>query len=111
MTINKNPDWYLLFGGTSEDGRGVPVYKSRTTLPEAALTFYRKEIKAGGGYSTGKVEKITDRTIERMSEESLKEEVKKQNRETGLEKRRATLAAKKLAEKAGANPSQYGRFA
>lgn len=108
---NKKEDWYLLFGGTSEDGRGTSVYKSRTVNADMALTFYQREIKAAGSYSVGKVEKVTDRTIERMSEEALKEEVKKNNRQAGLEKRRATLAAKKVAEKAGITPSLYGRFA
>lgn len=33
--------WYILYDGTSPDGRGDPVYLTRTTDPEIARKFLK----------------------------------------------------------------------
>lgn len=104
MTITQN--WFLLFDGSSEDGRGPGSYKSRTTSADTALTFYRKNIK-GNSYSTGKVIMVTDTHQHLMNEDAIKEVIKKDNRAAGIEKRRATLAKKQ----ADVRPAGYGTFA
>ena len=45
--------WYLLFDGSSPDGRGEPDYVGRTTHKELALKHYKKVNESP--YSTGKV--------------------------------------------------------
>lgn len=45
--------WYLLFDGSSPDGRGEPDYVGRTSHKESAKKHYKKVSKSP--YSTGKV--------------------------------------------------------
>lgn len=51
--------WFLLYGGTSCDGRGQPTYVGRTTCPVKALKHQRL-LDKGAPYSLGHVEAITD---------------------------------------------------
>ena len=51
---NKIPPIFLLYGGTSEDGRGIGEYRGRTVSVEKAKAFYMREIH-NNSYSTGKV--------------------------------------------------------
>lgn len=52
------PTWYLLYGGTSEDGRGHPRYCGRTTdMSKAAKHFAECE---SNPYSIGEVRIITE---------------------------------------------------
>ena len=55
--------WYLLFDGSSADGRGQGRYIGRTTDKEAARKHYMKCAK--DPYSTGRVDIVTDTKIER----------------------------------------------
>lgn len=50
--------WYLLFGGSSADGRGPGEYQGRTTDREIALRHF-KECK-NNPYSVGYVLVVTD---------------------------------------------------
>lgn len=45
--------WYLLYDGTSVDGRGIPDYVGRTTNKEVARKHH-KNVRSSP-YSTGKV--------------------------------------------------------
>ena len=49
--------WYLLFDGSSPDGRGNPNYIGRTTDKKKAVAHYKK---CKSPYSTGKVIIVTD---------------------------------------------------
>ena len=55
--------WYLLYNGTSTDGRGIPVYCGRTTSEDEARR-YLETTKTP--YSFGKVDVVTDTSITRM---------------------------------------------
>lgn len=55
--------WFLLYGGTSEDGAGPGRYVGRTTDRDAALRHFH-EIKRNP-YSTGGVDIVTDSTLRR----------------------------------------------
>jgi hypothetical protein len=57
--------WYLLYGGTSEDGSGPGTYMSRTTDKTAARRHYTECRK--NPYSVGKVTIITDTKLEQAS--------------------------------------------
>ncbi len=50
--------WYLLYGGSSEDGRGPGRYEGRTVDHQEALLHFIK-VKSSP-YSTGRVLVITD---------------------------------------------------
>lgn len=50
--------WYLLFGGTSEDGMGPGRYEGRTTSKEKAKRYYDECLS--DPYSTGYVQAVTD---------------------------------------------------
>ncbi len=50
---------YLLYGGSSVDGRGPGEYKGRTTDVNVAAKYYVEEILANP-YSIGYVEAVTD---------------------------------------------------
>ena len=63
-------EWYLLYGGSSVDGRGDAVYKGRTIEKSEALAFYVKHIK-DNPYSTGKVQIVTDGYIKRAEMKDL----------------------------------------
>ena len=63
-------EWYLLYGGSSADGRGDAVYKGRTIEKSEALAFYVKHIK-DNPYSTGKVQIITNQYIYRAGIKDL----------------------------------------
>ena len=54
--------WFLLYGGTSEDGRGDGRYIGRTTDVLAAYKHYRD--CAENPYSVGKVVIVTDKGME-----------------------------------------------
>ena len=100
--IHKAP-WFLLFGGTSEDGRGQGTFKGRTDSPATALTFYREHIKKAGPYATGAVQAVTDDKLTNVDEKWLKAENDRQ------EKIRYPKA-KKLNDPTS-KPTDYGTFA
>jgi hypothetical protein len=54
--------WYLLFDGSSVDGRGEGTYVGRTTDREAARKHYVRCAK--DPYSTGRVDIVTDTKLE-----------------------------------------------
>lgn len=102
----KLTSWFLLYGGSSEDGMGPPVYKGRTIHPDAALTFYRKNIK-NNPYSTGNVTLITDKEERQVTEENLKAMV--QIREKASQTKVKEVKQKKAQETN--KPAGYGSFA
>lgn len=55
----KNPTWFLLYDGTSPDGRGHPKYIGRTTDLEKALKHFQK--CAHSPNSIGEVKIINDK--------------------------------------------------
>ena len=57
--------WYLLFEGSSPDGRGEPDYVGRTSHKELALKHFKKVIDSP--YSTGKVMIANDFKFKRAS--------------------------------------------
>ena len=52
--------WFLLYGGSSEDGSGIGKYVGRTTDAALALKHFR-EVKSSP-YNTGGVKIITDKS-------------------------------------------------
>lgn len=58
--------WYLLFDGSSDDGRGEGQYIGRTTDKNVAMKHYSK--CKSNPYSTGKVIKITSNSYARLSD-------------------------------------------
>lgn len=60
--------WYLLYGGTSTDGRGDPKFKGRTTDSKEALKFFKETRKSP--YDIGRVIIITETTKKVASDES-----------------------------------------
>ncbi len=54
--------WYLLFHGTSPDGRGGARYQERTENPEKARDFLRQE--RADPYTTSYVVEITSHTYQ-----------------------------------------------
>ena len=63
---------YLLFDGTSVDGRGHASYTGRTTNPVKALNHYQRCMNP---YSTGYVIILTDTKFSIASENDLDKEV------------------------------------
>jgi len=55
--------WYLLYDGSSADGRGQGTYAGRTTDKKKAVSYFKK-CKADP-YSTGGVDIVTDRVNKR----------------------------------------------
>lgn len=55
--------WYLLFDGSSPDGRGEPEFIGRTLHKEVAKKHFEKV--DGNPYSTGKVMIVTDFSFKR----------------------------------------------
>lgn len=51
-------DWYLLYDGSSVDGRGDPTYKGRTKSKKKAIKHF-KEVKSSP-YSCGRVVIVND---------------------------------------------------
>lgn len=63
-----NPIWFLLYSGSSCDGRGEPKYKSRTTDIDIAI----KHLKAKPNpYCFDKVMAVTDTTCYEASHAGL----------------------------------------
>lgn len=58
------PTWYLLFEGTSVDGRGQASYKCRTDVLAIAEAHKRRISK--NPYNTGYVVVVTDTTYTRL---------------------------------------------
>tara|TARA_R110000764_G_scaffold237197_1_gene333160 strand:+ start:304 stop:507 length:204 start_codon:yes stop_codon:yes gene_type:complete len=58
-------DIYLLFEGTSEDGRGFPAFQKRTTSAQEAKAHYEK--CDGNVYSNGKVMILKETSFEAVS--------------------------------------------
>lgn len=71
--------WFLLYGGSSEDGRGPGKYMGKTFYPSQALTFYRQHIKSHGGYATGYVQACYDDCTIHVDETWLKNEIRQQD--------------------------------
>ena len=57
--------WFLLFDGSSEDGRGEPKYCGRTSHKEVAKKHFQKVDSSP--YSTGKVMIANDFDFRRAS--------------------------------------------
>lgn len=57
--------WFLLYDGTSEDGRGLGYYCGRTTDAKLAKLHYDK--CRSSSYNTGYVDIVTDNKLERAS--------------------------------------------
>jgi hypothetical protein len=107
--MHKEPVWYVLYGGESEDGRGYGVYKGRTKSAAQALTFYRANIK-NNPHSLGYIEALDDRTCTRLSthiEAILKDIIKK---EESSDKRK-TVKETAVKLKDTSRPENYGSFA
>ena len=68
ITPMTNPTWYLLYGGTSIDGRGMGDYIGRTTDKTEAVRHFRKA--ADSPYSIGHVLVVTDQRTFRLFRES-----------------------------------------
>lgn len=58
--------WYLLYYGSSVDGRGFPSYVGRTELKSVARDHYTK--CSQNPYCTGFVDIVTDDKVERASQ-------------------------------------------
>ena len=68
QTIDPNPHtckWYLMYDGSSPDGRGSAKYVARTLSKEHAEEFYNSNKE--NPYWTGYVDIITNYDIVRMS--------------------------------------------
>lgn len=61
--------WYLLFDGSSEDGRGEPTYVGRTKHQALAYKHFKKVSKSP--YSTGKVMIANDFKLWRAEEKDF----------------------------------------
>lgn len=59
MEEEKLPRWFLLYGGTSQDGAGPGVYEGRTISAKKAHAHHQK-ILANGPWNTGYVVMIDD---------------------------------------------------
>lgn len=68
--MKTEPTWYLLYGGSSEDGRGPGVYGGRTTSVNVAL-YHAKKIDSP--YSTGYIQAVTDAGIRDVTLAELKQ--------------------------------------
>lgn len=64
-TPRTHPVWYLLYGGSSEDGSGPGTYMGRTTDSDVAFK-HAKECDCDS-YSAGYVIAVTDRREIRVS--------------------------------------------
>lgn len=119
MTIDTNPTRYqtvklipgtpvfILYGGQSEDGRGLPEYKGKTFYPAHALTFYREHIKKAGGHAKGHVLACYDDVAIHVSEDWLKNEIRQQDQM--MKRINKHLEEKALPPKG--KPKDYGTFA
>lgn len=58
------PSWYLVFTGSSVDGRGIPEFRWRTTDKEEALKFFRTCVSTP--YDFGHIAEVTDKTYTRI---------------------------------------------
>jgi hypothetical protein len=65
MTNEPMPTWFLLYGGTSVDGRGPGQYQGRTTDRAVARRHWDQTRKAP--YSVGYVQAVTDSTTRRIN--------------------------------------------
>lgn len=63
--------WFLLFDGSSPDGRGPGQYIGRTTDVKAATWHFRKV--DGDPYSTGYVLIVSDTACIRANEKQMRE--------------------------------------
>ena len=59
--MKNNDVWDLLFGGSSQDGRGTGTYFGRTTDQNAAREHYDSLVT--NPFSIGRVEVVTDERI------------------------------------------------
>lgn len=68
--------WYLLYGGTSEDGTGPGYYEGRTVSQREVLRHFRK-LKKRGWYSVGYIVMVTDtHTVKLYNKEDFEREMK-----------------------------------
>lgn len=110
--IRINPDWYLLYNGTSEDGRGVPKYAGRTSNPYEALSFYRTQIKKAGPYAIGQIKRFTDTGEDfNLNEDDLKQDCKRNDKNVGLIKAKEKRKKDKETRDQASKPANYGAFA
>ena len=72
----RSQTWYLLYGGTSEDGMGIGPYIGRTIDKEVARNHHAKCRK--NPYSIGFVEIVTDTEKKQVSYYGRELETKKQ---------------------------------
>jgi hypothetical protein len=57
----KETTWFLLYGGSSTDGRGEPKFEGRTTDKKKAIKFFKRD--GGSPYSLDEVKVVTDKSI------------------------------------------------
>lgn len=100
-SIVPDSPWFLLYGGSSEDGNGPGQYLGRTDNPVRAIEFYREHIK-DNPYSTGYIQACFNGHIERVDEKWL-----------NLERVRRVRKAepKPPLSEAENKPDGYGKFA
>ena len=58
------PTWYLVFAGSSCDGRGEPDFNTRTTDRLEAIALYRKLVCSP--YDFGHVIEVTDTAYKKL---------------------------------------------
>jgi hypothetical protein len=58
------PTWYLVFAGSSCDGRGDPDFKGRTTDRLDAISLYRKFVCSS--YDFGRIVEVTATTYKQL---------------------------------------------
>lgn len=104
-------DWYVLYGGESEDGRGVPRYVGRTYSAIEAYRFYRDHILKAGPYALGSVDRYSEENgcQSNVSESFLREMARKQELRFDGRKNIANLMGKKVLPTP--KPDDWGGFA
>ncbi|QOC57992.1 hypothetical protein phiK7B1_137 [Pseudomonas phage phiK7B1] len=95
--------WFLLYGGSSADGRGPGKYMGRTMDPGNAISFYREHIKKQDGYATGYVQAVFEGEVLHVDEKWLKEEEARQSK--------VRFPKPEPLSSAKTKPTDYGAFA
>lgn len=104
-------DWYILYDGESEDGRGVPRYAGRTYSAIEAYHFYRDHILKTGPYGIGKVDRYTDDGCQtHVSESFLREMARRQDIAQNGRKGLTKIMDKKVKTHVP-KPDEWGGFA
>jgi hypothetical protein len=102
-------NWYVLYEGESEDGRGVPSYAGRTYSPKAALAHWEKGMR--NPHSIGRVDRITDNVMKHgMTGAEIKADIEAYMRKH--QSRKSLFDKKPVIEpKPVPKPDDWGGFA